>query len=145
MQAKRHQGSSWRRALGAVATIVTIAGCGITQVPNRPIEQEWIEKKWEWRGDRSKQEGAKRRLIAVSLSGGGMRASALGYSILRTLQKTLVTGEDNEGNMLDEVDVISGVSGGSIPAAYVVAKGREEFATFERNWLEKDVEKELFQ
>lgn len=143
MQAEQHQGQTWRGLLGVMATTIAIAGCGITQVPNRPIGQEWTEKKWEWRGDRSKQEGAKRRLVAVSLSGGGMRASAFGYSILRTLQKTLVTGDNNEGNMLDEVDVISGVSAGSVPAAYVVAKGREKLSTFERNWLEKDVEKEL--
>ena len=81
----------------------------------------------------------------MSLSGGGMRASALGYSILRTMQKTLATGNNKEGNMLDEVDVISGVSGGSVPAAYIVAKGREELEKFERDWIEKDVEKELLQ
>ena len=145
MQAKPHKGRRWRRALGVLATAVAVAGCGITQLPNRPIGEEWTEEKREWRGDRSKQEGAKRRLVAVSLSGGGMRASALGYSILRTMQKTFSIGNNKEWNMLDEVDVISGVSGGSVPAAYVVAKGREELAKFERDWIEKDVEKELLQ
>ena len=143
MKVEGHKGRTWRKALALMATTVAIAGCGITHLPNRPIEEEWKEEKWEWRGDRSEQEGAKRRLVAVSLSGGGMRASALGYSILRTLQKTRMTDDGNEGDMLDEVDVISGVSGGSVPAAYVVAKGRDKLATFEGDWLEKDVEKEL--
>ena len=145
MEGRQDRVRRWRKAwaVAIATTAAVVAGCGIAQVPNRPIEEEWAEEKREWTGDRSEVEGAKRRLVAVSLSGGGMRASALGYSILRAMQKTVGMSSGKQSNMLDEVDVISGVSGGSVPAAYVVAKGREGLVRFEKDWLEKDVEKAL--
>lgn len=49
--------------------------------------------------------------IGLALSGGGYRAAAFHIGTLRALHKL---------NVLDKVDVISSVSGGSITAAYYV-------------------------
>ena len=71
-----------------------------------------------------------------------MRASALGYGVLKAMKETSKNGKGDE-NLLGEIDVISGVSGGSIPAAYLAVQGRQNFEQFEEFWLKKDVEGEL--
>src|SRR5215467_8090284 len=57
-------------------------------------------------------------LVVVAMSGGGTRAAALGYGVLEELRRTEVTVNGVQRRLLDEVDVISAVSGGTFPAAY---------------------------
>jgi NTE family protein len=62
--------------------------------------------------------------VMVTLSGGGTRAAAFSYGALRALQDTrLPSGQ----TLLDEVDVISSVSGGSFAAAYLGLFGADRF------------------
>ncbi len=63
--------------------------------------------------------------VIVALSGGGTRASALSYGVLSALKETPLPGERR--TLLDEVDVISAVSGGSFAAAYYALYGQEKF------------------
>ena len=57
-------------------------------------------------------------LLLLTFSGGGTRAAAFSYGVLETLRDTKVTIHGHEGRLLDKVDWISGVSGGSFTAAY---------------------------
>lgn len=82
-------------------------------------------------------------LFAVSLSGGGARAAAFGYGVLQELRETPCCWNDRGGNILDAVDLISGVSGGSIVAAYFAAFGAEGLARFEPDFLRQDVQEGL--
>lgn len=66
--------------------------------------------------------------IGLALSGGGYRAAAYHIGTLRALHKL---------NVLDKVDVISSVSGGSITAAYYVLNKDKGFDTFEKSFKEK--------
>lgn len=66
--------------------------------------------------------------IGLALSGGGYRAAAYHIGTLRALHKL---------NVLDKVDVISSVSGGSITAAYYVLNKDKGFDTFEKYFKEK--------
>ena len=52
-------------------------------------------------------------LVIVAISGGGMRAAALGYGVLEELRRTEVLVNGVKRRLLDEVDVISAVSGRS--------------------------------
>ncbi|WP_255368705.1 patatin-like phospholipase family protein [Polaromonas sp. OV174] len=83
-------------------------------------------------------------LMVVTLSGGGARAAAFGYGVLSELQRIPVR-EDGAvvGSLLDEVDVISGVSGGSIIAAYYAAFGSEGLPNFERDFLRQSFQNSL--
>ncbi|MBN9409715.1 MAG: patatin-like phospholipase family protein [Burkholderiales bacterium] len=81
--------------------------------------------------------------IAVTLSGGGARAAAFGYGVLDALRQTRVRWDGRDTSLLDEVDVISGVSGGSIVAAYVAAHGEQAFPAFEREFLRQDFQDSL--
>lgn len=66
--------------------------------------------------------------IGLALSGGGYRAAAYHIGTLRALHKL---------NVLDKVDIISSVSGGSITAAYYVLNKDKGFDTFEKSFKEK--------
>jgi predicted acylesterase/phospholipase RssA len=62
-------------------------------------------------------------LVIVTLSGGGIRASALGYGTLLALKE--LPGRAGAGSsLLDEVDIISSVSGGSVTAGWYGWKGQ---------------------
>ena len=65
--------------------------------------------------------------LVVTLSGGGTRAAALSYGVLEALSKIQVPIAENaaaedqgqeQRTLLEEIDVISSVSGGSFTSAY---------------------------
>ena len=56
-------------------------------------------------------------LLVVNFSGGGSRAAAFAYGILDKLQQTRVEWQGRAVSLRDEIDILSGVSGGSITAA----------------------------
>jgi NTE family protein len=85
-----------------------------------------------------------RLFIALSFSGGGTRAAALSYGVLKKLAETPIPGRGGQ-SLLDEVDVISSVSGGSFPAAYYGLFKERIFQDFESRFLYRDVEGELFE
>jgi len=82
-------------------------------------------------------------LVIVAMSGGGTRAAALGYGVLEELRRTEVTVNGARRRLLDEVDVISAVSGGTFPAAYYALRGEKTFGEFEAKVLARNFESEL--
>ncbi len=82
-------------------------------------------------------------LLVLTFSGGGTRAAALAYGVMEQLAQTEITLEGRKRSLLDEVDAISAVSGGSFPAAYYGLYGRRIFDDFETRFLKKNVQKDL--
>ena len=78
--------------------------------------------------------------LILAFSGGGTRAAALSYGVLQALRDTQVVIDGREQPLLDEVDVISSVSGGSFTAAYYGLFGDRIFDDFERAFLRRDVQ-----
>lgn len=78
-------------------------------------------------------------LFMVSLSGGGMRASAMAYGLLEQLAADHIERGDQRARLLDQVDVLSAVSGGAVTAAYYTLYGDRLFDDFERRFLARDV------
>jgi len=74
-------------------------------------------------------------IAAVTLSGGGARAAAFGLGVLQELKATRFELAGRESTLLDDVGLISGVSGGSILASYYAAFGDETFERFEKDFL----------
>lgn len=66
--------------------------------------------------------------IGLALSGGGYRAAAYHIGTLRALNKL---------GILDKVDVISSVSGGSITSAYYVLNKEKGYEGFEKEFISK--------
>ena len=82
-------------------------------------------------------------LVVLAISGGGTRAAALGYGVLEELRRTEVTVNGKKRRLIDEVDVISAVSGGTFPAAYYALRGEKTFEEFEAKVLSRNFESEL--
>ena len=84
-----------------------------------------------------------RTTVILAFSGGGTRAAALSYGVLQALRDTPLPSGGKRKRLLDEVDAISAVSGGSFTAAYYALKGDGIFKDFEPNFLKRDIESEL--
>src|SRR2546426_385967 len=69
--------------------------------------------------------------IVLSLSGGGLRAAAFAHGVLTALESVKTAG----GDLLDDVALISSVSGSSLTAAYYGVYGREGLARFRSEGL----------
>jgi len=78
--------------------------------------------------------------IALAFSGGGTRAAAFAYGVLRGVDRV----PTNDGkSYLDRVVFVSGVSGGSVTAAYFGLKGRAALTDFRERFLIRNAEEEL--
>ncbi|HHJ18576.1 MAG TPA: patatin-like phospholipase family protein [Gammaproteobacteria bacterium] len=82
-------------------------------------------------------------LVVLTFSGGGARASALSYGVLESLAQKTIRWHGRDRRLLDEVDLISGVSGGSFTAAYFGLFGDRIFEVFKPEFLNRDVDGEL--
>jgi len=82
-------------------------------------------------------------IAAVALSGGGARAAAFGLVVLEELRATRFELDGRQTTLLDEIGLISGVSGGSILAGYYAAFGDEVFTRFEPDFLLVNVQSNL--
>ena len=81
--------------------------------------------------------------VYLSFSGGGTRAAALSYGVMKGLRDTIVSIENKERTLLSEVDVISSVSGGSFTSAYYGLYGDKIFTDYEDDFLKRDVQEVL--
>lgn len=78
--------------------------------------------------------------VILAFSGGGTRAAALSYGALEELRDTTLTIRGRKRRLLDEVDLISSVSGGSFTAAYYGLHGDGIFSDFETRFLRRNVQ-----
>ena len=89
--------------------------------------------------------------VVLTFSGGGTRAAALSYGVLEYLRDTKIAWEGKRMRLLDEVDVISSVSGGSFTSAYYGLYGDGIFgddkkgieSDFQKNFLNRNIESAL--
>lgn len=91
--------------------------------------------------------------LILSFSGGGTRAAALSYGILEALEKIeipppakSVSTKDNSHvrhTLYDEIDLITGVSGGSFTAGYFGLHGKDAFKDFREKVLVKNLQTDL--
>ena len=86
----------------------------------------------------------KENLVVLAFSGGGTRAAAFSYGVLEFLRRTELIGPSGQKvRLLDEVDVITGVSGGSFTALSYGLYGDELFSSYERRFLKRNVQGEI--
>lgn len=81
-------------------------------------------------------------LFALAFSGGGTRAAAFAYGVLEELHDTQFPTNSSH-TLLNEVDVISSVSGGSVTAAAYGLYGERVFDVLEPGFLKSDVQTAL--
>jgi NTE family protein len=123
-----------------IVVVVALVTVGCAHYPlNQPLKQSDPQS-----GYRAKYMGtpgnSENLLLYLTFSGGGTRAAALSYGVLEELRKTEVVIEGRKRRLLDEVDGISSVSGGSFTAGYYGLFGERIFGDFETKFLKKNVE-----
>ncbi len=130
-------------ALVLLSLVVLLpAGCATWRASNPPLEK--IDLASGYRpstvlGSRELGEIA----LVVSLSGGGTRAAALAYGVLKELRDTQIDVDGKPRRLLDEIDVISSVSGGSFTSAYYGLYGDRIFEDFDERFLKRKVGRDI--
>jgi len=79
--------------------------------------------------------------VILALSGGGTRAAAFSFGVMEGLREIHYTKNGQTHSLLNDVHLISSVSGGSFTAAYYGLHSQEEFfTTFPNRFLYPNVE-----
>ena len=78
--------------------------------------------------------------IGLAFSGGGTRASSFSYGMLKALQE-VTQSDDNPGGLLKHVRLVTGVSGGSVTAAYFGLHGPAGMDVYRDKYLIQNAEK----
>ena len=118
----------------ALALTLALSGCA-TRFENQPLAagQGNAERRAVDASD------PERPLILVAISGGGSRAAALGWTVLRELRQYRYSGAGGSSRALtDDIAVLSSVSGGSVIAAHFALDGAQALDRFESDFLAPD-------
>lgn len=122
--------------LVGVAGLVLLAGCA-----HYPVNaQLTMPAERGYRFDEVADDDSTSLFVCLALSGGGTRAAALSYGVLAKLRDTRIRWRGKERSLLDEVDCISSVSGGSFTAAYYGLFGKRIFKDFRARFLERNIQ-----
>ncbi|HAY21878.1 patatin-like phospholipase family protein [Desulfobacca acetoxidans] len=128
-----------QRLVGLLLVLIWYTGCA-----HYPLNQQSFsfDKQAGYRFD-NLQPGPRNTdslFICLTFSGGGTRAAALAYGILEELQQTRIRVNGAEKSLLDEVDCISSVSGGSFTSAYYGLFREKLFDQFRPKFLERNIQ-----
>ncbi len=126
----------------AFTALLGLAGCA-TRPINPPITQVDPNSGYTFQ-TRQKHFKSQDTLVILAFSGGGTRAAAFSYGVLEFLHKTEVLAPNGARlRLIDAVDMITGVSGGSFTALAYGLYGEKLFADYDKRFLKRDVQGEL--
>src|SRR5450755_3309572 len=130
------------KLLPMLALLVLLGGCA-TRPVNPPIKEAGKDIGYTFQ-TRQPHFKSQETLVVLAFSGGGTRAAAFSYGVLEFLRRTEVVGpKGNKVRLLDAVDMITGVSGGSFTALAYGLYGDKLFADYEQRFLKRNVQGEL--
>ncbi|MEI4195254.1 patatin-like phospholipase family protein [Roseovarius sp. E0-M6] len=122
----------------AFAASLALAACAVTNTPiNAPLPATVAAQPPLQTLDNAVDDGI---YIGLAFSGGGTRASAFGYGMLEELRATAREAYGNDG-LLSHVELVSGVSGGSVTAAYYGLHGPRGLRSYRERYLVQNAEK----
>jgi NTE family protein len=126
--------------LMALLAIIALAGCASRPI-NEPIKQ--VDTRAGYRPYLVVPKlvnNDPQTLFLIAFSGGGTRAAALSYGVLEELRRTEIVADGRRHSLIDEVDIMTGVSGGSFTALSYALYGDRLFSEYEQRFLNRDVE-----
>lgn len=131
------------RLLSCSYLLLFVSGCAsYGEIENRFVTDQPSAQKYSLI-EHYKSRDISEIAFTVYFSGGGTRAAAMAYGVMQELRDTNVMLKNGPVRLLDEIDIINSVSGGSFTAAYYGLHGDGLFETFEEAFLRKNVEKDL--
>ena len=130
--------------MASALLLLLLGGCA-TRPVNPPVAS--TDPKAGYRYEVRQQQNNrddKENLVILAFSGGGTRAAAFSFGVLEFLRRTEVVGpKGNRVRLLDAVDVITGVSGGSFTALAYGLYGDKLFDEYEQRFLKRNVQGEI--
>ena len=79
-------------------------------------------------------------VLGLAFSGGGTRAAAFAYGVMRELDSYVIDLVPRQRTLLDDVRMVSGTSGGAIAAAYLAYRGQDAYRDFRERFLLQNAE-----
>ena len=141
------KGDTWHRTplimFLSCCMSVYLSGCATTYPANPPLQQSDPTAGYEYANVAEASGKNSEVLLLLAFSGGGTRAAAFSYGVLKELNGIELDREGHKYRLSDEVDGITGVSGGSFTAAYYGLFGDRIFEDYERVFLRRDIQGEL--
>lgn len=119
------------------------AGCSTLPVENERLEKFAPDYGYRFKNIAPGENNSDELFVILTFSGGGTRAASFAYGVLEKLRDTKITWNGQERRLLDEVDLISSASGGSLPAAYYALFGDRIFEDFPDKVLYRDIQGNL--
>lgn len=140
-----------KRALWITVFLLTVAvallfyGCAHQPEYNKPLAAAPESPQISPPAEAALQDD--KTLMMVALSGGGTRAAAVSWKVLETLKNIPYSYVDSAGNRIqstlaDQIDVISGISGGSF-AAVAWNLYSDEMDSFRERFVQRNMQGEL--
>lgn len=126
-----------------VLALLLAPGCKTIPTRNKPLESYPPALSYQYDNIAPGENNSDSLEVILTFSGGGTRAAAFCYGVLEKLRDTEITWEGKRRRLLDEVDVISSVSGGSLAAAYYGLFGERTFDDFPKKVLYQSLQGQL--
>lgn len=128
--------------LAALTTVFTTA-CSTAHYPVNP-KLARVDPDAGYRASRVlASEPGDTLFMHLSLSGGGVRAAAFGFGVLEALRDTAIVWEGRRQRLIDQLDILTAVSGGSILAASYALRGVDGLPDFEARFLNASMQQDL--
>lgn len=128
-----------------VAVALLFFGCAHQPEYNKPLAATSASPQTSPPAEAALQDD--KTLMMVALSGGGTRAAAVSWKVLETLKTIPYSYVDSDGNQIqstlaNQIDVISGISGGSF-AAVAWNLYSDEMDYFRQNFVQRNIQSQL--
>ncbi len=131
-------------SLSTLVMLALVGGCA-TRPVNPPVTQASLETGYMFQTRQKHFKNLEKgNLVILAFSGGGTRAAAFSYGVLEFLKKNEVVAANGARiRLIDAVNIITGVSGGSFTALAYGLYGDKLFDDYEQRFLKRDVQGEL--
>ncbi len=136
---------STQRLILAVLVLLVLAGCASRPINERLVQYDPNTGYRPYLLLPQRPNNDPKTLFFLAFSGGGTRAAALSYGVLEELRRTKIAVNGQPRRLIDEVDIITGVSGGSFTALAYSLYGERLFSEYEERFLKRNVQGELIQ
>lgn len=133
---------SFKAWVACLSACVVAACASLTAEQNRPLETAVNGP--AYRISTIADNTSPELFVALAFSGGGKRSSAFGYGALTALREITVDFGRGPTRLSDEVDVVTGVSGGSFTASAFALKRDALFDTYTDEFLKYDLNADIF-
>ena len=133
----------FKSALSLLSAALLSACSLVKYQPVAGIDTVDLQRGYRFETSRPQHNDEDDTLVVLMFSGGGTRAAALGYGVLEQLHKQQITIGGKKQSLMSNVDVVVGVSGGSVLAAYFALKGEETIPLFYKRFLHQNFQRQV--